>query len=144
MRFLILLLTYLNEGYCLFLELEVSVCFQSRHLGVGFGVSVKANSVLQFPLLLLNVGGGFDLHSGVFTSPSEGYYVFHWKVDVSSLFGRTGCIIVIEKNGVNIFPLGQAYGNMIILHLNKHDRTWVKTTSDCIYVSAMFSGFKIK
>ena len=105
--------------------------------------SVNINSVIAFPSVKVNVGGGYDNTSGVFTCPSEGYYVLHWNV--MSVSNEQPCSSAILKNGVEI--IGNAIGgNLGPFHLNKNDRTWIKATSACKINAehSSFSGFKIK
>ena len=104
--------------------------------------SVNISSVIAFPSVKINVGGGYNYTSGVFTSPSDGYYVFHWNV--ISANRDQPCSSAILKNGVEI--IGNANGgNLGTFHLNKNDRTWIKATSTCTIYAAhsSFSGLRI-
>ena len=89
----------------------------------------------------LNVGDDYSPNTGVFTSPSEGYHVFHWAV---TSFNEKHCSSAIAKNGEEIV-WSEDGANLATLHLNKYDRTWIKTTSNCtlMFKHASFSGFKI-
>lgn len=112
-----------------FLEFEDSVSFQST---CGFSRFAAPVSYVKFPIMNFNVGGGFNNGTSVFTSPSDGYYVFFWFVPT--------CPSAIVKNGVDI----QAPGNTAILYLDKFDQTYIKVTGCSIIGSGIFSGHKIK
>lgn len=103
--------------------------------------SYTSSETIKFPVLKLNVGGGYNNNTGVFTSPSEGYYVFHWAV---TSINEKHCSSAIAKNGEEI-AWSEDGANLATLHLNKYDRTWIKTTLNCtlIFKHSSFYGFKI-
>ena len=104
--------------------------------------SVAFNSLIKFPEVKINVGGGYDQTTGVFTCPSEGYYIFHWSV--TSANHEQTCSSAVLKNGIEIIG-NEIGGNLGAFHLNKNDRTWIKAKSNCTIVHdhSSFSGFKI-
>lgn len=100
------------------------------------------SSMIKFPVAKINVGGGYDNNTGVFTCPSNGYYVFHWSV--TSTDNTKRCSSAIIKNGVEIIG-NEVGGNQATFHMNRNDRAWIKATSDCTIVCyhSSFSGFKL-
>lgn len=100
------------------------------------------NEGIMFPLVKINVGGGYDNTTGVFTCPSDGYYALHWSV--TSTDDRNRCSSAITNNGVEVIG-NQVGGNLATFHMNRNDRAWIKATSSCTVVPnhSSFSGFKI-
>lgn len=137
-----------NNSY-IFLFIEDSVIFLAipRRVTISiwnfkFHQSATSNFLIKFEEVKINVGGGYDQTTGVFTCPSEGYYVFHWSV--TSANHEQPCSSAILKNGIEII-WNEIGGNLGAFHLNKNDRTWIKAKSNCSIVSdhSSFSGFKI-
>ncbi len=105
----------------------------SDSAGIFFYVQIGdryslANGVLRFDHQVLNVGGGMDLKTGVFTAPKAGIYTFAFSI------AKNGWIIKVTEislrlNGVRI---GQAMAGsgffsapatlQSILKLKKGDR----------------------
>lgn len=100
------------------------------------------NQGIKFPLVKINVGGGYDNTTGVFTCPSDGYYALHWSV--TSTDDRNRCSSAIINNGVEVIG-NQVGGSLATFHMNRNDRAWIKVTSSCTVVPnhSSFSGFKI-
>lgn len=99
-------------------------------------------STIKFEVEKINIGGGYDSNTGVFTCPSDGYYVFHWSVTSTDINKR--CSSAIMKNGVEVIG-NEVGGNQATFHMNRNDRAWIKATSDCslVYNHSSFSGFKL-
>lgn len=107
-----------------------------------FNPNIFKNTVVKFETVQINVGGGYDNNTGIFTSPSGGYYTFHWSV--TSADNSYPCSSAIVKNGKEM--IGNANGgNLATLHMNTNDRTWIKATMDCSisWYDSSFSAFKI-
>lgn len=98
------------------------------------------NQGIKFPLVKINVGGGYDNTTGVFTCPSDGYYALHWSV--TSTDDRNRCSSAIINNGVEVIG-NLVGGSLATFHMNRNDRAWIKATSSCTVVHSSFSGFKI-
>lgn len=103
---------------------------------------ITINQGIKFPLVKINVGGGYDNTTGVFTCPSDGYYALHWSV--TSTDDRNRCSSAIIKNGVEVIG-NEVGGNLATFLMNRNDRAWIKATSSCTVVPnhSSFSGFKI-
>lgn len=121
------------------------VVFLAVHIGAldsWSGLVVAADAVVKLPLVKINVGGGYDQNTGVFTCPSDGYYVFHWTL--SSHDNNKRCFTEIIKN--NVVQIGNTDGgNLATFHMNRNDKAWIKSTSSCIFNGhqSSFSGFKL-
>lgn len=104
--------------------------------------SATQDNTIIFPLAKINIGGGYDSNTGVFTCPSDGYYVFHWSV--TSTDNTKRCSSAIIKNGAEIIG-NEVGGNQATFHMNRNDRAWIKATSNCTIVPyhSSFSGFKL-
>lgn len=104
--------------------------------------SATQDITIIFPLAKINIGGGYDINTGVFTCPSDGYYVFHWSV--TSTDNTKRCSSAIIKNGAEIIG-NEVGGNQATFHMNRNDRAWIKATSNCTIVPyhSSFSGFKL-
>lgn len=103
--------------------------------------ATKGNTI-TFPVTKINVGGGYDHTTGVFTCPSAGYYVFHWSVTSSDSNQR--CSSAIVKNGAEVIG-NEIGGNQATFYMNRNDRAWINATSDCSIVPnhSSFSGYKL-
>lgn len=103
---------------------------------------VATQSTIKFEVEKINIGGGYDNNTGVFTCPSDGYYVFHWSVTSPDINKR--CSSAIMKNGVEVIG-NEVGGNQATFHMNRNDRAWIKATSNCtlVYKHSSFSGFKL-
>ncbi|XP_048781201.2 uncharacterized protein LOC125683783 [Ostrea edulis] len=123
---------------------------------VGFTVGVTSSSsswtgsTLVFPHVVYNGGNGYNPSTGIFTSPTDGTYVFFVKVNV---YGSNYLYLDIVLNGnskVRSMSHNSAQymtgTNLAVLRLNKGDRVWVKRYSGTGYYSdsvpiTTFSGF---
>lgn len=133
-----------------FLEIQDSVIFlaipKKRTTAVIRGVHYYAepvatpNTIIKFQLAKINVGGGYDNNTGVFTCPSDRYYVFHWNV--TSTNSTNHCFSEIIKNGAGVIG-NEVGGNQATFHMNRNDRAWIKATSSCNLIAyhSSFSGF---
>lgn len=123
--------------------LFLSIPRNAMHLfyGTVYPQATKGNTIL-FPVTKMNIGAGYDPNTGVFTCPSDGYYVFHWRITSSDSNKR--CSSAIVKNGAEVIG-NEIGGNQATFDMNRNDRAWIKATSDCSIVSnySSFSGFKL-
>lgn len=139
----------LKLSWIFFSEIKDVVLFLAipRLFHTGVWSSMKYNPVatqrtIKFEVEKINIGGGYDSNTGVFTSPSDGYYVFHWSV--TSTNSTYHCPSAIMKNGVEVIG-NEVGGNLATFHMNRNDRAWIKATTDCtlLYNHSSFSGFKL-
>uniref|UniRef100_A0A8W8JFU0 C1q domain-containing protein n=1 Tax=Magallana gigas TaxID=29159 RepID=A0A8W8JFU0_MAGGI len=104
---------------------------------IGFTATVSSSSsnwnsgTLVFPVVITNLGNGYDPNDGVFTAPTAGTYVFF--VNIISYSTKTVSVKIILNGGKKIDSLAQsensnAYNsgsNLVVLPLQKADRVWV-------------------
>ncbi|XP_062587291.1 uncharacterized protein LOC134248916 [Saccostrea cucullata] len=110
---------------------------------IGFHApTVFQNSAVKFSTVKINVGGGYNSNTGVFTCPSAGYYTFHWSL--TSYRNEHRCTSAIVKNG-NEIMWNEDGSNMATFHMNINDQTFIRASANCTTVSfrSSFSGFKI-
>ncbi|XP_052063013.1 caprin-2-like [Mytilus californianus] len=102
------------------------------HANVAGKISVHDNEVLHFQTVNTNLESAYNGNTGVFESPSQGYYVFF--VHFLTYAPKT-IEAVIVKNGApiqNVYAGTRATGgygtgsNLAIAQLNQGDRIWVK------------------
>lgn len=139
----------LKLNWIFFPEIKDAVLFLAtpRFFHTAFWTSIIINpvatqSTIKFEVEKINIGGGYNNNTGVFTSPSDGYYVFHWSVTSTNINKR--CSSAIMKNGVEVIG-NEVGGNQATFHMNRNDRAWIKATSNCslVYNHSSFSGFKL-
>lgn len=126
---------------------------------IGFTATVSSSSsnwnsgTLVFPVVITNLGNGYDPNDGVFTAPTAGTYVFF--VNIISYSTKTVSVKIILNGRKKIDSLAQsentnAYNsgsNLVVLPLHKADRVWVSYNYGTGYYGGYpmtsFSGFLI-
>ena len=120
--------------------------------------SVGHHQTFVFDQVVTNVGGNYNRHSGIFTSPSQGVYVFSW-----TLFCQTSGYFYSEVV-VNSNPIGalrcsaEGATNMrhvtgvVVVEVNQGDIVYIRThptssttggvLSSYVYRSS-FTGWKL-
>ena len=63
--------------------------------------SVGGNGVLPFDMERLNIGGGMNLKSGVFTAPKNGTYTFHFSINKNG-WQMELIEVYLRRNGMRI------------------------------------------
>ena len=79
---------------------NVEVKTRSVHFYVQRNTSVTKGGILRFQLARLNVGGAFNLSSGIFTAPVNGIYHFEFSGVRDPLEYNTA--IFLQLNGVRV------------------------------------------
>ncbi|XP_062614759.1 caprin-2-like [Saccostrea cucullata] len=124
---------------------------------VGFSASVSSSSpswnsgTLVFPSVVTNEGNGYNPHTGIFTSPTAGMYVFF--VNAQSYDNYDIYTYIVLNGSQKVRTLANSGGhdyneagvNLVVLTLLKGDTVWVKHSSGHGYYSSgpitTFSGF---
>lgn len=107
----------------------------------------------MFPVVITNLGNGYDPNDGVFTAPTAGTYVFF--VNIISYSSKTVSVKIILNGGRKVVSLAQSESsnpynsgsNLAVLTLQKADRVWVSLNYGTGYYGSdpttSFSGFLI-
>ena len=108
--------------------------------------SVGFHQTFVFDNVVTNVGGNYNRHSGIFTSPSQGVYVFSW-----TLYCETGGYFYSEVV-VNSNPVGalrcSAEGasnirhvtGVVVVEVNQGDIVYIRTHPSNSNVGMVFSS----
>ncbi|XP_077443209.1 complement C1q tumor necrosis factor-related protein 3-like [Stigmatopora argus] len=130
---------------------------------VAFSVALKADddhqenygpynspTTLLFKRVVTNVGGGYDIDTGIFTAPVKGLY-FVTFTGASPESGRMNAAVM--KNGVNMFAIfdnknkASSATNGMALELNAGDKVSVTLWANMVVYDqsrlTTFSGFLI-
>lgn len=127
----------------------------SRRIGFTASVSTKDTSwnsgTLVFPVIITNVGNGYNRSTGLFTAPIAGEYVFF--VNVQSYITNTIYVDIVLNGLSKVRTMAYSDGNdryeagpnLAVLTLQKEDSVWVRYRSGQGYHSdghlTTFSGF---
>lgn len=110
------------------------------------------SGTLIFDVIITNIGNGYNPSTGMFTSPQEGTYVFYvsaleykkqyLKIDI--VMNSASKVRAVSDSSATY----QTATNMVVIHLQKGDRVWVRHFFGKGYTSAnvpetTFSGFLI-
>uniref|UniRef100_K1Q0X8 Caprin-2 n=1 Tax=Magallana gigas TaxID=29159 RepID=K1Q0X8_MAGGI len=107
---------------------------------------------LIFSTIIYNEGGAYDASTGVFTSPTDGIFVFY--VTITAYSSNTIYVDIVKNRSSSVRAL--AYGgssyqtgtNMAVFSLGRGDKVWVKQHSGQGFYTAStpitsFTGFMI-
>ena len=132
----------------------------STRIGFTAGVTSSSSSwssgTLVFPVVITNVGNGYNPSDGVFTALMAGVYVFF--VNVQSYDHKYIYVDIVMNGSTKVRTMAYSYNghgyyeagpNLAVLFLQTGDRVWVKHYSGEGYQShsggpiTTFSGFLI-
>jgi len=130
------------------------VFFNATSNNIDFNAGTSGTSshiVFVFDIVNLNVGGGYDPHTGVFTAPISGYYKFDYNVASNNDSSTRWYQTTFTKNGLRVQPNNVVTGlhtqlnNMagqIVIDLEVGDTLAVAVTSGYIsHNGGSFTGF---
>ena len=138
------------------LSLRCPVMFEASSQGLIFSAGTSGASVIvKWNYVHLNVGGGYDSKTGLFTAPIRGYYKFNANLSKYNSGGAVNWIMWgWFKNGVRYhnanqpvsygYYIGGAAAGSIIVDLEVGDTFAVHTTysyNDTEYGANTISGF---
>lgn len=120
--------------------------------GVTESKSYWSSGNLIFSTIIYNEGGAYDASTGVFTSPTDGIFVFY--VTITAYSSNTISVDIVKNRSSSVRAL--AYGgssyqtgtNMAVFSLGRGDKVWVKQHSGQGFYTAStpitsFTGFMI-
>lgn len=120
--------------------------------GVTESKSYWSSGNLIFSTIIYNEGGAYDASTGVFTSPTDGIFVFY--VTITAYSSNTIYVDIVKNRSSSVRAL--AYGgtshqtgtNMAVFSLGRGDKVWVKQHSGQGFYTAStpitsFTGFMI-
>jgi len=112
----------------------VQVAFSAHMAHSSNGVVVGDNSPIVFSVVVTNLGGAYNRHTGVFTADRAGLYVFHFAVINNAAAGTIHVALV--KNG-QVLSVSTAEGigeynkyddatALVTIHLDQGDRVYAQ------------------
>ncbi|XP_056013572.1 multimerin-2 isoform X2 [Ostrea edulis] len=108
-------------------NLQTKVAFTA---GVTSSSSTWNSGTLVFPVVINNIGGGYNPSTGVFTAPTEGHYVFF--VTVVEYNKQDSRVEIVLNGSSKVGTMGhpsagyQTGANMAVLRLQQGDTVWIK------------------
>ncbi|XP_071085699.1 C-type lectin domain family 4 member F-like [Haliotis cracherodii] len=109
-----------------------------------------AKTPLQFTLINHNAGSGFNIHTGKFTAPVNGTYMFWTQLEMGGGSNTALYVYIKKTGGVNMaagyMETGSSIGDVdtsaqTIDHLEAGEQVWVEITNNYdIYHSASYFG----
>ncbi|XP_062617919.1 collagen alpha-2(VIII) chain-like [Saccostrea cucullata] len=125
------------------------VAFDTR---MGSSPTLKKGEKAIFEEVNLNVKGGYNFSTGIFTAPIAGLYIFDWTIWVNSM-RRAGTVLSVngmKKSHINCYA-AYKYGRtfscskMAIVRMEVGDKAWIYSSSGNSYIGmySSFSGFKL-
>lgn len=133
------------------MNLSKSKCDVSTRIGFTATVSSPSSSwnsgTLVFPVVITNVGNGYNPSTGVFTAPTAGKYVFFVNVqsyNAQSIYADVVLNGVTKVRTMAYSDIYDAGPNLVVLTLQKGDSVWIKHHHGIGYQGGpitTFSGF---
>ena len=122
------------------MQIGISGVAFTAAMGPGYDRDYSTNTRVSFPVVITNVGGGYDAATNVFTCPRTGVYLFN--VAILSQRNELG-VVDIVVNGVQKFSAyadGRANtwdhaSNGAVLECKQGQKVWVQTHSNSEYQS---------
>ena len=123
--------------YCLILYLTDIL----RSPTIAFNVrgatdkSPTAGQTIVFETIIINTGAAFDVHTGIFTSPVNGTFLF--SVQVCSAFRQNGSfkliaddVTLLSISNYNYISSFTSTSGSAVYHLTAGQRVWVQNEHD--------------
>ncbi|KAK3085093.1 hypothetical protein FSP39_024102 [Pinctada imbricata] len=98
------------------------------------------------------MGNAYDTHSGIFTCPMDGVYVFHWTIlTVKGKYFYTDFKVngkVVGRSHPNAVEANRAASSSVVYHMKKNDKAWIEPLShhNGLYAFpgwSFFSGYRL-
>ena len=95
--------------------------------------NVEQHQTFIFDHVITNFGGNYNRHSGIFTSPSQGVYVFSWTL-LCHIEGYFYSEVVVNSDPVGAFhcnakgatSVGHVTG-VVVVEVNQGDIVYIRT-----------------
>ena len=108
--------------------------------------SVGHHQTFVFDRVVTNVGGNYNRHTGIFTSPSQGVYVFSW-----TLYCETGghfySEVVVNSGPVGALRCGAEGSStnrhvtgVVLVEINQGDSVYIRTHPTLPNAGGVWSG----
>nr|KAG5707858.1 hypothetical protein BaRGS_031589 [Batillaria attramentaria] len=117
-------------------------------------ITFGAHGVLKFDHLVTSVGGGYDPHTGIFTAPVSGLYVFFLSIMSSNEHGAVDVAIVKEGAALDrawAEGQGDSYdqgSSLVTVHVTTGQKVWVEQAAGDTTVMggprSVFSGYLLQ
>jgi hypothetical protein len=142
----------MHPGYSLFFTIvEKPIIAFNAYITKRLHLNLKSPVNVVYSGILLNSGNAYNPHSGFFTAPSDGLYIFTWTslVQPNTIFDSE-----IRVNGIhngysncnnNQSPAHENCANTVPLALKSGDKVNIRTTSANILIESWssFKGWKV-
>ena len=93
--------------------------------------TIGHHQTFVFDHVVTNVGGNYNRHSGIFTSPSQGVYVFSWTLYCQSYFYSE---VVVNSNPVGALRCSaegattmRHVTGVVVVEVNQGDIVYIRT-----------------
>ncbi|KAK3084283.1 hypothetical protein FSP39_011022 [Pinctada imbricata] len=123
------------------------------HAGLRKDVKdLPSNYKLVFDDVYLNEGKAYDSHTGIFTCPTNGIYVFHWTIlTFAGKYFLTDFMVnghVVGRSHPNGATVSRAASSNVVQKLKKDDKVWIEPHRSNTGIFArsgwsFFSGYKL-
>ena len=108
--------------------------------------SVGHHQTFVFDQVVTNVGGNYNRHAGIFTSPSQGVYVFSWTLNCEN-GGYFYSEVVVNSDPVGALRCG-AEGviyfshvtGVVLVEINQGDSVYIRTHPTLPNAGGVWSG----
>ena len=108
--------------------------------------SVGRHQTFVFDHVVTNVGGNYNRYSGIFTSPSQGVYVFSWTL-YCNYEGYFYSEVVVNSDPVGaIFCSAEGATNMrhvtgvVVVEINQGDIVYIRTHPSYSNIGGVYSS----
>ena len=108
--------------------------------------TIGHHQTFVFDHVVTNVGGNYNRHSGIFTSPSQGVYVFSWTLFCES-GGYFYSAVVVNSNPVGAVRCGAEGAStirhvtgVVVVEVNQADIVSIRTHPLTVNNGGVFSS----
>ena len=115
-------------------------------MGAVGDITYNHNAKVSFPLVMTNVGGGYDPNTSKYTCPVTGEYLFSAAVMSKLGYVAHPRIVIDGHNKVSVWSDGRggSHGQgtvVIVVKCNQRQQVWVNASGDLYDSESNFSIF---